>query len=165
MHSVTFEPTQDDVIAASRLNYRATLRSGRVVRAYLLPSAVLALLGWFLAGPWSLGPAPLIAALAGGYWLLVFSLILWTNYLFIPSRARRNFAQQRALHDRTTITWSPAGISFVSERGHTNFAWTDFIGIVRGRDVIILRQTDLLVNFVPTRLLDSEQLDSFPARV
>jgi hypothetical protein len=162
MYSVTFQPTPEDVIAASRLNYRATLRSRRVVRALFLPIVVLAVLGWFLAKPWSLGPAPLVAAIAGGYWLVVFPLILGVNYLRIPSRTRRTFAQQRALHDRTTITWSAEGIAFASDRGHTNFAWEDFVAIKKGRDAIVLRQSDLLMNFVPTRVLSTEQIDSFP---
>jgi Na+/melibiose symporter-like transporter len=162
MYSVTFQPTPEDLIAAARLNYRTTLRSKRVILPLIGGCVVLGLIGWFVAEPAALGSAPVLAAIGVGYWAVIFSSILVVSYLRIPSRMRRNFAQQRALHDPTTIDWSDAGITITAERGHLKLAWTDFVRIVKGRDAIVLRQTDLLMNFVPTRVLSTEQIDSFP---
>ncbi|MFC0146464.1 YcxB family protein [Sphingobium scionense] len=50
-------------------------------------------------------------------------------------------------------------------RGHSQFSWSDFVKIVKGQDTIILRQSDALMNFIPSRALSQEQLDSFPVTV
>ncbi|MHA6720760.1 YcxB family protein [Sphingomonas sp. RS6] len=164
MQTVIFKPTLEDVLAATRLNYRSNLRSQRVVLAYIVPTLILAAAGWFLASPWSLGPAPIVATLAAGYWLLVFTGILGVSYLRLPKIVRRTFAQQRSLHDPITIAWSEHAIAFTSERGSTNLAWEDYVNIVKGKDSIVLRQTELLFNFVPTRLLTPEQIEAFPEK-
>lgn len=162
MYSVTFQPTPEDLIAAARLNYRATLRSRRVILPLIGGCVVIGLIGWSVADPVGLGPAPVLAAIGAGYWAVVFGSILLVSYLRIPPRMRRNFVQQRALHDPITVSWSDEGIAITAERGHLTLAWTDFVRIVKGRDAIVLRQSDLLMNFVPTRVLSTEQIDSFP---
>ena len=106
-----------------------------------------------------------MAALCGLlYWLVIFSLIIAVGYLQLSRRVRHVFHQQKALHDEATVEWSDAGISFISQRGHSNFAWEDFIGVVVDRDVIIFRQSELLINFIPTRILNAAQRADFAAK-
>jgi hypothetical protein len=165
MHSVSFQATPEDLLAASRLNFSITLKSKRVIRAYIGGGVILAVLAGVAAWQWSIGPVPLIAAIGLGYWVALLSLIFLSAYLRLPRQIKRIFDQQKLLHEETTVEWSDAGISFTSARAYSNFAWSDFIKIVRGREVIILRQSDVVMNFIPSRALSQEQLEHFPVSV
>ncbi len=160
MQSVTFTPTVEDLIQVYRLNLITTWKSARVIRAYLVGGAAVA--GAAALAAWALqfAPAP-IAAVAGlAYWLTFLTGILISAYLRMPKRVRRIYAQQKALHDATVAKWSAAGIELTSARGHARFEWRDFTSIVFGRQAVIFRQSEMISNFVPTRVLSAEQIAS-----
>lgn len=110
---------------------------------------------------------------AGGKVLTFFGgVIIWTfflgifflmNYLFIPRRARRIFLQQKNLHNEVALQWSDGGVSFKSAKGSSNFSWSDFIRIAENRHAIILLQSDALFNFIPKRVLSSDEVASIMA--
>lgn len=159
MHSVTFTPTVEDLIQVYRLNLITTWKSARVIRAYAIGGVLIggaaALIAWLL----QLAPAPL-AALAGiAYWLALLTGIFISAYLRMPRRVRRIYAQQKALHDETTIDWSDSGIVVRSARGHGRIEWREFTAIVAGRHAILFRQSDAIFNFLPTRVLTRDQID------
>jgi hypothetical protein len=159
MPSISFQPTVEDVIAASRLHFGASFKTRRMLRAYLLGGAISAAAGIGIA--WVLDSSMVLTALAGSAcWFVFLSVVLLAGYLRVPGQARRTFAQQKSLQGNFTVEWSDAGISTTSERGRSRFEWGDFIAIVEGRDVILLRQTDLLFNFLPKRVLSDEQVAS-----
>ncbi len=164
MHSTTFQPTSDDLLAAYRLNFQINLRSRRVLRAYAGGGAALAIAAAFAAWIWGLGSVLLAGAAGLAYWIMMLSVILASVYVRLPRQIRRVFEQQKALHGDTTVEWSATDISFRSARGHSHFAWQDFIQIAKGRDVVILRQSDVMMNFIPVRALSQEQLASIVAR-
>lgn len=162
MRTISFQATPKDVLAAYRLNFRVTLKSERVIRTYVGGSVTLAAMAGAAAWRWDIAPVPIAAAIGLGYWIAFISLIFSSAYLRLPRQVRRIFDQQKSLHDTTTVEWSETGISFISSRGHSHFSWSDFVKIVRGRETIILRQSDALMNFIPSRALSQEQLSSFP---
>jgi hypothetical protein len=164
MYSTTFQPTPEDLLAAYRLNFHINLRSKRVLRAYTGGGAALAIAAALAAWTWGLSSVLLAGAGGLAYWIIMLSAILASVYYRLPRQIRRVFEQQKALHDSTTVEWSDTGISFRSTRGHSNFAWQDFIKVVKGRDVVILRQSDALMNFIPVRALSPQQLESIAAR-
>ena len=156
MPSISFQPTVEDVLAASRLHFTTSLKAKRIQRSYLRGGAICATAG--LAVAWFLDlPLVLTAVVGLAYWILFLSLCLLAAYLRLPGQTRRTFAQQKSLQDNFTIEWSDVGISTTSERGHSQFKWQDFITIVEGRDAILLRQTDMLFNFIPKRAVSDEQ--------
>ncbi|MES1971310.1 MAG: YcxB family protein [Pseudomonadota bacterium] len=162
MQTISFQPTPEDLLGAYKLNFRATLKSKRVMRAYIGGCSALAGLAAAGAWAWDIAPVWIAAAIGFGYWITFLSLIFASAYLRLPRQVRRIFDQQKSLHDETTIEWSETGISFTSSRGNSQFLWSDFVKIVRGQDAIILRQSDALMNFIPSRALSPEQLASFP---
>jgi hypothetical protein len=158
METAHFQANQSDVIAAYKLNFRATLKSKRIVRSYVGGCAALAGIGASAAWTWNL-MSVLLAAMAGAaYWIVFLSAILFSAYLRLPRQVKRIFSQQKSLHEDTAIEWSERGISFRSARGHSSFDWSDFVLVVIGRDTIIFRQSDALMNFVPVRALTPEQV-------
>lgn len=162
MQSISFTPTVDDLLAAYRLNLRSSLRSKRVRRIYLWGVIVVALGSAAAAGIWEIAPV-WIAALAGGaYWIVVISLCIGVSFLRQRTQAKHILAQQRDLQGETMVEWSDEGISFRSERASSRFAWADFSAIVKGREMILLRQSDALMNFIPTRVLSDAQIRSIP---
>lgn len=103
---------------------------------------------------------PLAAAAGAAYWFVFLSGILFSAYLRLPRQVRRIFSQQKSLHEDATIEWSESGIAFRSARGHSSFDWSVFVLVVIGRDAIIFRQSDALMNFVPVRALTPEQISN-----
>lgn len=165
MQMVSFQATPEDLLGAYRLNFRVTLKSKRVIRAYVSGGAAFAVTAMAAAWEWDIAPVSIAAAIGLGYWIALLSLIFFSAYLRLPRQVKRIFDQQKSLHDNTTVEWSETGISFISSRGHSQFSWSDFVKIVKGQDAIILRQSDALMNFIPSRALSQEQLASFPVTV
>ena len=153
--TIRFQPTYEDVLAGYRLNYRVTVRSGRIARAYLLGTMILGAAGgacWYLG--W-IDIWMLIAIVA--YWPMAFSLILWSVYLRLPRQVRRIYSQQKSLHEETEVEWSAQEIGFRSGRGSSRFGWSDYMAWAENDQVIILRQSEALFNFIPTSALLPQQ--------
>ena len=49
MHTVSLEPNERDLVAASGLRYRMSFKSRRVLAAYVVGAAVFTVVGCFLA--------------------------------------------------------------------------------------------------------------------
>jgi len=159
MSSISFQPTPQDVLAATRLHLSASLRTRRMLNALLLGSTLCAAAGLALA--WIFDRSPILSALAGAvFWPLFSSLVLLAGYLRLPWQARRMFAERKSLQGAITVEWSDAGISTKSKYSRSRFAWSDFSAIVEGPDTILLRETDTLFTFLPKRVLSDEQVAS-----
>ena len=157
--AISFQPTLEDVLNANRLHFTASLKTRRMRRACLVGGLLGAIAG--LAIAWFLDLSMVVMAVIGfASWLLFLSLVLLAAYLRLPGQARRTFAQQKSLQGEVAVKWSDAGISMTSDRGHAHFKWEAFVEIVEDRDAILLRQTDMLFNFIPKRALSNEQAAS-----
>lgn len=164
MNSITFEPTAEDLLAANRLNFVATLNSRRVARSYALGSLTLGAVVAYAFWAWQLAPIILGAVIGVAYWLVFLSLILLSAYLRLPRQVRRIYGQQKSLHDITTVDWSENAISFTSCRATSKFYWIDFIKIIKGKEIIILLQSDVVMNFIPLRSLSAQQAEDIAAK-
>jgi hypothetical protein len=132
--------------------------------SYLAGGVVFSVIGiWFVPEG---GGAAVVAGIIGGFafWSLILASILLMNYLLIPARARRAFAQQKALHHRVEVDWSDEGVGLVSEQGDSNFDWQDFVMVEHGRDVILLFQSEYLFNFIPRRAFPAGEAADFIQR-
>jgi hypothetical protein len=164
MNSITFEPTAEDLLAANRLNFVATLTSRRVAKSYALGSLTLGAVVAYAFSAWQLGPIILGAVTGVAYWLVFLSFILLSAYLRLPRQVRRIYGQQKSLHGITTVDWSENAISFTSCRGTSKFYWIDFIKIIRGKEIIVLLQSDVVMNFIPLRSLSAQQAEDIAAK-
>ena len=122
MQEITFQPSQDDLIQAHRLNYKVQLRTGKFYRVSLFGAvavaAILALVSWYFE--WY--PIWKVAAVGAAYWIVVLLALATVTYFAIPRNSRRVFAQQKGLHDATRVEWDDAGIAIHS-------AWTQRIRV------------------------------------
>ncbi len=102
------------------------------------------------------------AAFVGGilFWSVFLSIILLNNFLQLPRRIHRIYAQQKALHDLVEVTWTDAEIWMRSSHGNSTFKWSDFLKVYNNEKVVILLQSDALFNFIPVRALSDEQAAS-----
>ena len=164
MHSIAFQPTAEDLLAANRLNFMATVKSRRVAKSYALGSLAVGAVTAYVFWAWQLGPIILGAAIGVAYWLIFLSLILLSAYLRLPPQVRRIYGQQKSLHDITTVVWSDDIISFASNRGNSKFQWVEFVKIIKGKETIILRQSDVVMNFIPLRVLSVQQAEDIAAK-
>lgn len=164
MNSVAFQPTAEDLLAANRLSFMTTVKSRRVAKSYVLGSLAVGAGTACVFWAWQLGPIILGAAIGFVYWLIFFSLILLSGYLRLPRQVRRIYGQQKSLHDITTVDWSNDTISFASNRATSKFQWIEFVKIIKGRETIILRQSDVVMNFIPLRVLSVQQAEDIAAK-
>jgi len=164
MQIATFNTSAEDLLAAYRLNMRTKLRTRRVQRNLLLGGLAVGLLCIAAAWIWRFAPLPIAAAIGVVYWLLFIIAIFGAAYLRLPRQSRNIYAQQKSLHGTTTVEWDDRGITFKSPKRQSNFSWADFIGIEAGNDVVLLRQSDAVMNFIPTRALTKDQVIEFANR-
>jgi hypothetical protein len=164
MNSIAFQPTAEDLLAANRLNFMATVKSRRVAKPYALGSLVVGGAIAYVFWAWQLGPIILGAAIGVAYWLTFLSLILLSAYLRLPRQVRRIYGQQKSLHDVTTVNWSDDSITFASDRANSKFRWVEFVKIIKGTETIILRQSDVVMNFIPLRVLSVEQAEDIASK-
>lgn len=150
---VSFSPTSDDLLAAYRLKMKRAVRSNRVGRTYILGAVILGALCGLAASLWGIAPVSIAVFAGGGYWLVFLTVVFGAAYLRLPRQVRRIFADQKTLHGKTVVEWSDAGISFSSARGESRFTWSDYIDAVADRDAMILLQSEVLMNFIPARVL------------
>ena len=164
MNSIAFQPTAEDLLAANRLNFVATVKSKQVARSYALGGLVLGIVTAYVFSTWQLGSTAIGAAIGVTYWTILLSLILLSAYLRLPRQVKRVYNQQKSLHDITTVRWSDEAISFSSSRANSSFQWADFVRIIKGNEIIILRQSDAMMNFIPLRVLSAQQAEDIAAK-
>jgi len=89
MNSIAFQPTAEDLLAANRLNFVATVKSKRVARSYALGGLVLGIVTAYVFSTWQLGSTAIGAAIGVTYWTILLSLILLSAYLRLPRQVKR----------------------------------------------------------------------------
>jgi hypothetical protein len=164
MQTVTFEPCAEDLLAANRLIFKIVLKTKRTQYGFLtgglIAGALCALASWI----WSFDTPLRFAAIGVIYWIFFITVVFGAVYLRLPRQSRTVYVQQKSLHGPSTVEWSDIGITFKSERGQSSFAWDDFTRIEVGDDVVVLRQSDALSNFIPRRALSAEQVKDIARR-
>lgn len=164
MQTATFNTSAEDLLAAYRLNLKTRLKTKRVQRNLLVGGLAVGVLCAAAAWIWPFAALPIAAAIGVAYWMLFITAIFGAAYLRLPRQSRTIYAQQKSLHGTTTVEWNDKGITFKSVRGQSNFVWDDFTGIDAGNDVILLRQSDAVMNFIPTRALTEDQVMDLASR-
>ncbi|QXT34755.1 YcxB family protein [Sphingomonas sanguinis] len=149
-----------DLIAANRAYFWASLRTRRMLRSYAVGGFIFGLMSVGFA--WNEPAGAKVIAFLGGVllWTFFLGIFLSINYVLLPRRTRRIFAQQKNLHNEVALQWGDGGVSFQSEKGSSKFAWSDFIRIAENRNAIILLQSDALFNFIPKRVLSADDVAS-----
>lgn len=158
MQVAKFDATADDLLAAYRLNFKIRLKAKRARRNLMIGCLFLSVLSVFAAWLWDLGSLPIAAAVGAVYWVLFLVAVFGAAYLRLRGQSRTIYAQQKNLHGTTFVEWDDRGIKFGSIRGQSNFEWDDFYGIFANAEVIILKQSADLMNFIPTRALTDDQV-------
>ena len=166
MPSATFTPTSADLVDANQLWFTNNLKSSRQYLAYAFGGAFFAALAVWLAYPELVGALALTAAAAAGvvFWTILLAGILGLNYLLLPRKAHRIFAQHKALHAVTHVRWNEEGIVFETEHGHSRHFWTDFVDMAENETLVLLFQSENLFNFVPKRALSTADAAELASR-
>jgi hypothetical protein len=156
--------TADDYIDAQRLN----LRPGKRLRIFLY--CVLPPIGLgsaFILYDWIRG-APLIKhdSLIGLLVPFITFVVLLRWYVLLPSYTRRVFKQQKTLHDKIVFDFNTEGMRAEALHGASHVPWSHFHKWKANGRVLVLFQSDLLMNLVPLRALsDSASREALLALV
>lgn len=153
--SVTFTPTEEDIVAGARDWFLRALRQPRMKGAIYIAALAGALLGAAFALQSGAPPAQAlrgagIGALAG---LLLIAAIMAVRYALLPGQALRSFRQNRTTHTAYTYAWTDEGISWQSEASTARILWPDLYRWGEGRSAFLFAVSDRGVHFVPRRAL------------
>lgn len=106
---------------------------------------------FFILG-WSL-----IGAVIGGF---VGGLI--SRYILLPRRLKSRFAERKALHRKSTLSWDQKGLTVENENGHSIVPWSDFLKSRENEKFILLYTSRAMFLIVPKRIFtESDQLKDF----
>jgi hypothetical protein len=155
--SITFELVEQDVVAATRL------AMGRRLPVSVQLVAGLGLVIGIL-GIWLFDQPEDAVTQALSYAVVAAALALGLVYFFVvPLQARRHFRQLAALKAVTTLDWNETGATFSTEKAKATIDWQDFHSWIVKDDYLLLFQSFMFYNLVPTGAFKHGQLDEFCA--
>jgi YcxB-like protein len=97
--------------------------------------------------------------------LLVFVLVFFISPIFyrkvvLPKQVKQAFAQQKNLSLPFEIEFTETGMNFSNAIGNNTWTWEYFTKWNENEDIIVLYQSDNVIQMIPKRLLvDQQQLD------
>jgi hypothetical protein len=156
MPVVKFKLSESDVVEANKLWLRRELvRPGNLL-FFLCGGVVFAVLGWHFASDfgfdrWAGFGAGLLV------WIVGTSLILGIMRLRLPRLVRRDFEEQRLLHDEVELSWSEDEVTVKTERGHSRHGWDEFRKWAESGAVFIVFHTNRMFTFIPKRALSESE--------
>lgn len=161
MHrEVTFTPQIEDHVAAQRLVYGRSLRTGwgRLLPAVAVGLALLALgailadlaVGRTLSHSLMDNAVPLVSP------LLIGGILAW-NRRRIPVQVRRMGEQQPSLFSETVWRWNDKELVAESAAGCSRIEWGSLYGWLADDRSIVLRPQERMVLILPRRVLAPEQ--------
>ncbi len=144
---ITISLSKDDYLEGSLFAARWTRKRWLIVG---LMAAVYLGLGAFMVfyAPrelFVLG-CTLIGAVVGGIGGSIIS-----HYIFLPRRLRSRFAERKALHRKSTLSWDEKGLTLESENGHSLIPWPDFFKFRENEHFILLYASRVIYLLVPKR--------------
>lgn len=158
--SGVFQTTPADLAAVYRSQLRWLIRRPRSLRYLLLLPAVISAVAvemFVLLDPdwtaWNLSGAVLLSF--GG-----IALLLLLTCALLPRTARRHFRQQKGLHQEWRVEFTRFGLRAMTPSQDGTIAWTEYVGWSQNDEVVLLYQSDHLVQFMPTRALAPEALQT-----
>ena len=140
--------------------WRLQLRHNNFIR--LLRLAPLVMIGVFVISLWSafaksdltlaLGDLPMLLIGAG-----CLALHVLNDRVLLPRRAQQFLSQQRSMQGEVSIGWDGKGVTFVAATGQSRTAWGDYFKWLENEAVLVLFQSENLLNVLPKRSLTEAQ--------
>jgi hypothetical protein len=101
--------------------------------------------------------------------LIVAGLLLGLNVLndrvLLPRRARRFVSQQKSIQGEISIGWDAEGVAFIAKAGQSRIAWDDYFKWLENESVLVLFQSENLLNVLPKRCLTNDQVTEVRRRL
>lgn len=80
-------------------------------------------------------------------------------HILVPWRAKKNFRQQKSIHDEAAIGWSDEGFTHKSALFTSLHPWTHYLAWGENKDVLVMFLTDNQFNLVPKRHVPEDALE------
>ena len=156
--SVSLQYLPEDFLAAWRLQ----LRHNRFVRvsrfAPLLLLVVTGLGSWtqfrdfgLVTGLFAILPMTILSG-------LLLALNVLSDRVLLPRRAKRFVSQQKSMQGEISIGWDAEGVSFSAKDSRSRMAWNDYFRWLENDAVLVLFQSENLLNVLPKRCLTADQV-------
>lgn len=165
MASVSFQYLPEDFLEAWRLQLRQN-SFARVCRfAPLVLLAISGLGSWtefrdhgLIVGLFSILPSAILSG-------LLLGLIVLGDRVLLPRRAKRFVSQQKSIQGEISIGWDAEGVAFAAKDAQSRTAWGDYFKWLENDVVLVLFQSENLLNVLPKRVLTDEQVAEIRSRL
>lgn len=163
--AVTFTPTEQDIVAATRDWARRDITRPRQLMATLAVGAAAAALGIFFSlrpnvDPDRVAPIGIGAGLAA---ILLVVLIVAVRFAALPGQARRTFRQNKAIQKEHVYSWTDEGIAWRSASGEARIAWAELHRWREGRHAFLFAVSDRSIHLIPRRVLSEPEAEDLRA--
>lgn len=156
MSSAVISLTPQDLLAAWRLQRR---NSVAVTISRFVPILLIAIYAW------SIWPNVVDYGWEAAFQdvtmpILVVVLVasnLLQEFVLLPRRAQKILEQQKGLGGEITYDWDQDGLRVTGETGHSRLAWGDYVRWLEDDRVLVLFQSDNILNLMPKSRLTSKQ--------
>jgi hypothetical protein len=163
--SISFQYLPEDFLEAWRLQLRHN-RFVRVCRfAPLILLVVFGLASWtefrdhgLVTGLISILPMVIVSG-------LLLGLNILSDRVLLPRRAKRFMAQQKSIQGEVSIGWSDEGVTFSAKTAHALTAWGDYFKWLENDTVLLIFQSENLLNVLPKRRLTDDQIAEIRRRL
>jgi len=133
--SVSLTVTVEDYVAANRLHFLNSLRTGRRI-ATLVVFIMVYVVSMVAA---RLDQWPAINVIALNACFVPAALFVIANYfLLIPIATRRTYWKHKLLQRPCTFVWSESGLTVKSDNGEVRLAWSDYLKWAENAQIFIL---------------------------
>jgi hypothetical protein len=165
MASISLHYLPDDFLDAWRLQ----LGNNSFVRvcrfAPLILLAISSLGSWtefrdhgLIAGLISILPMVILSG-------LLLGLNVLSDRVLLPRRAKRFIEQQKSIQGEITIGWDVEGVAFSARTAQGHTAWNDYFKWLENDAVLVLFQSENLLNVLPKRCLSDDQIAEIRKRL
>ncbi|OWJ63840.1 YcxB family protein [Inquilinus limosus] len=154
---ITFQFTEDDLIAAARLHVWTALTSRK---ALLLLVVVVIGAGLIVSTLLSGSGRPDLQGVVATAVVGVPAALAILHYMSLPQNARRMYRQQKSLHETLAVEWSEDGMSWDGQTGYTRIPWNHYVKWCEDHRLLLLYHSDRLHQMLPKRVLPPAGIDS-----
>lgn len=163
VRSVTFTPTETDLIDAHRAQHRAAILSGQAINMFGTVWLLLAIVMIFDSS--GDGPSAMVAAFGWAFVdsLFVYAMLVAFSYFGIARISRKTFTQQKSLRENYQVSWTAEAMDIRTANMQLHHPWSDFIRWAESDTTVMVYQSDRLFNFVPKTAFGAGDLEDFRA--
>jgi hypothetical protein len=160
MGEIDFALTEQDVVAATKLHYRAQIARHWKLKLILFGLVVLLGSTIAMAGDARLFFDSWVVQLLLTMLVLLVGIMIIMYFAVLPILARRHSRQTKTFQAPIRAFWTHESITYSADWGSTKIAWADYHKWTMDPRYLMLFQSDVAFNILPRKLLGEARAEA-----